>query len=273
MDTEGGRSMQTTSIEERQDFEAKVLEDSPRLTRKDTFRFACHPGVSCFGDCCGDVNIFLTPKDVLRLKNRLGMTSGEFLEKHTILPGDGNRSMPAPVLQMKDDEKKRCPFLGDEGCSVYADRPWACRMYPLGFAAPPEGSDEEPFFFLVKEGQCHGFEEDREVAIEDWLAGQDVEEGDDGADVFRLLAGGDRIEKWKEEDPRKVQMFFMATYDVDTFRRFVFETSLLRRIDIPEEEKARMRTDDEALLAFSYRWLRFSLFGERTLNINKDAKA
>ena len=40
---------------------------------------------------------------------------------------------------------------------------------------------------------------------------------------------------------------------------------------MPADEVDRMRTDDEALLAFAYRWLRFSLFGEKTMEINKDA--
>ena len=38
-----------------------------------------------------------------------------------------------------DNEKKSCLFLDLEngGCQVYEDRPWACRMYPLGMAIPP----------------------------------------------------------------------------------------------------------------------------------------
>ena len=64
----------------------QILQDRPRMGPDDTFRFGCHPGVSCFNHCCSDVNIFLSPYDVLRMRKRLGMGSGEFLEKHVILP-------------------------------------------------------------------------------------------------------------------------------------------------------------------------------------------
>ena len=259
--------MDDISIQKREAFEDRILESAPRMTREDTFTFACHPGVSCFGDCCGDVNIFLTPLDVLRLKNRLGMSSSEFLEKHTILPGDGGRSMPAPVLRMSEDEKRKCPFFGDAGCSVYDARPWACRMYPLGFASPPPGeSSEDPFFFLVKEDQCHGFTGGREISVARWMEEQGVEEYDESGALFRDIADGNRLPKWKEEDPRKVQMFFMATYDIDTFRRFVFDTTFLDRFDVSREETERIRKDDGALLEFAFRWLRFSLLGEPTMD-------
>ena len=39
----------------------KIIEEYPRLGPDDKFEFACHPGVSCFNKCCGDVNIFLSP--------------------------------------------------------------------------------------------------------------------------------------------------------------------------------------------------------------------
>ena len=53
-----------------------ILKDYPRLTRDSEFSFACHPGVPCFNACCGDVNIFLTPYDIIRLKQKLGIKIG-----------------------------------------------------------------------------------------------------------------------------------------------------------------------------------------------------
>ena len=44
----------------------------------DGFTFACHPEVPCFNQCCRRLNLVLTPYDVLRLKNHLGMSSEEF---------------------------------------------------------------------------------------------------------------------------------------------------------------------------------------------------
>ena len=72
----------------------KIVGDYPRLGPDDTFQFGCHPGVSCFNQCCGDVNIFLSPYDVLRMKKRLEITSTEFLEKYTFLPVQKDMKTP-----------------------------------------------------------------------------------------------------------------------------------------------------------------------------------
>jgi Fe-S-cluster containining protein len=37
-------------------------------------------------------------------------------------------------LSMGRDEGHRCPFVTDKGCSIYEDRPEACRLYPVGWA-------------------------------------------------------------------------------------------------------------------------------------------
>jgi hypothetical protein len=64
-------------------------------------------------------------------------------------------------------------------------------------------------------------------------------------------------------------MVYMACYDLDAFRRFVFESSFLDRFDIEERIQRRIRTDDAELTAIAYRWLNFSLFGEMTLQLNR----
>jgi Fe-S-cluster containining protein len=140
--------------DERGRLEEKILTDHPRLGPDDTFKFGCHPGVSCFNKCCSDVNIFLSPYDVLRLKRRLGMTSGEFLDKYALLPVQKDMKTPVVMLRMNDDEIKTCQFLTDGGCGIYTDRPWPCRMYPLGLAAQkdtPDGWRGERFYFLLQE--------------------------------------------------------------------------------------------------------------------------
>ncbi len=62
-------------------FREKILKGYERMGLDNCFKFSCHRDIPCFNKCCGNVNIFLTPYDVLRMKNRLKMESGEFLEK------------------------------------------------------------------------------------------------------------------------------------------------------------------------------------------------
>ena len=102
----------------------------PRFEEVHVFQFNCAPGVSCFTNCCQDITIVLTPYDVLRLKNSLNISSGDFLEKHTIILPKKGHLIPLVILKMNESDKK-CPFVTQDGCTVYEDRPWPCRLYPL----------------------------------------------------------------------------------------------------------------------------------------------
>jgi Fe-S-cluster containining protein len=254
----------------RRELEERILKDAPRLGPDDKFKFACHPGVSCFNKCCGDVNIFLSPFDVLRLKKRLGITSSEFLERYALLPVQKDMKTPVVVLRMHDDEAKTCPFLTDEGCGIYSDRPWPCRMYPVGMAAQkdtPDGWRGDRFYFLLQEDVCKGFDEPKEWSIRDWLESQEIEEYDRWGEGFKELTLHQYFDGGGILSPEKMHMLFTACYDIDKFREFVFESTLLQRFDVDEDFVEEMRSDEEALLRFAFLWVRFSLFGEPTVKL------
>jgi len=54
-----------------------------QLNLDDKFKFRCHQGIACFNKCCENIDILLTPYDILRLKNRLGISSREFIDAYT----------------------------------------------------------------------------------------------------------------------------------------------------------------------------------------------
>jgi len=259
----------TTQPDEQLDrLQEKIIADFPRLGPDDKFRFGCHPGVACFNQCCGDVNIFLAPYDVLRMKKRLGISSTEFLEKYTFLPVQKDMKTPVVVLRMKDDEAKSCQFLTDGGCGIYPDRPWPCRMYPLGLAAQkdtPDGWRGERFYFLMQEGGCYGFEEATEWTVKEWIEDQGIGEYDEWGEAFKELTLHEFFDKGGVLSPERMHMMYTACYDLDKFREFVFDSTLLQRFEIDEDFVEEMRYDDEALLRFAFLWLRFSLFGEPTV--------
>jgi len=257
----------------REQLQEKILEDSPRLGPDDTFKFACHPGISCFNKCCGDVNIFLSPYDVLRMKRRLGMKSGDFLDKYTLLPVQKGMKTPVVVLQMKDDDAKTCPFLTDQGCGIYSDRPWPCRMYPLGLAAQkdtPDGWRGDRFYFLMQEEGCQGLCEAKEWTVREWLEDQGIDEYDEWGEAFKELTLHDFFETGGVLTPDKMHMLFVGCYDLDKFREFVFESTLLDRFEVDEDFVEEMRYNEESLLRFAFLWLRFSLFGEQTVKVKAD---
>ncbi len=246
-----------------------ILEEYPRLTEDDTFQFHCRPGVSCFNDCCGDVNIFLTPYDILRLKNRLNLTSGEFLARYTITPIDQNQNYPVILLKMQDDEKRSCFFVTTQGCSVYSDRPWACRYYPIGLASPKEGDAEiqQDFYFIMREEVCKGFAEKKSWSIREWKKDQDVEKFDEFGRLFKELTLHDFFKRGRHLDPPRMELFHMGCYNLDKFKTFITESTFFDRFEVAPELKEKILRDDEELLRFAFHWLKFALFGERTMKI------
>ena len=260
-------------MKELEKLKQSILAEYPRLTEDDTFKFACRPGVSCFNECCGDVNIFLTPYDILRLKNRLKISSQEFLDRYTITPIDKNQQYPVVLLRMGDNAKKKCYFVSPEGCMLYEDRPWACRIYPLGMASPREGDVdvEEEFYFILREDICRGFEEDREWKVSEWKLDQRMEKYDEFGNMFKEITLHDYFKRGKQLDPPKMEMFHMVCYNIDKFRQFIKQTTFLKRFVLKDVSVDKLMEDDEELLKFGFRWLKFALFGEKTMKVRPAA--
>ncbi len=259
-------------MKELERFKKTVLEEYPRLGLDSKFCFRCHQGVPCFNECCRDVNIFLTPYDIIRLKNKLGITSEEFIKKYTITPFDQNLKYPILLLKMEDDEKKSCPFVGEEGCTVYSDRPWACRMYPLGLASPKDGhrTEEKDFYFLIKEEVCKGFAEDNELNVKEWIEDQEIDLYNRMGQGFKEITLHSYFQEGKDLSPQKMEMFFMVCYNIDKFKDFIFNSSFLDKFEIDEGLRRKLKEDDVALLDFGYNWLKFALFGEKTMTVRTD---
>src|SRR4030042_1027015 len=141
-------------------------------TLNSEFKFRCHNDISCFTKCCSRTNILLTPYDIIRIKDRLGISSGDFLEKYTYTYIDEEISHPYAVLKMMDDNKGKCPFVAPEGCSIYEDRPSNCRYYPVGQGLMIVDSDKGPvkeeFYFFIRDPNCLGYQGDREWSIGSW---------------------------------------------------------------------------------------------------------
>ena len=234
-------------------------------------KFECRKDLSCFTRCCANLNLVLTPYDIIRIKKRLDLPSNVFLDTHTTASTDEAYGVPVVKLRMNEDDNGRCPFVTQEGCRIYEDRPGACRVYPLGRAASKvrDGHKAGEYYFIVKEAHCLGFDEDREWTVEQWTRDQSLDEYNRMNDAFLDITAGRLAGAIRSLSDQKLKMFYMACYSVDDFRRFVFETTFLKRFDLPEDVLERIRTDDIELMDFACRWLKFSLFGEGTLPVSQ----
>lgn len=244
-----------------------------KLSLDSPLQFACHPGVSCFTACCHNIQIVLTPYDIMILRKRLGLPAHEFITQYTEPTFLEKTDMPGVQIKLSEEENA-CPFVTPEGCTVYEDRPTACRYYPVGMADFHEGgkenTKEEKFFFLVKEPHCKGFEESKEWTVREWREDQGVEIRDKMNEKWlRLVMRRKSFGHQATLSEAAQRMFFMASTDLDHFRRFVFESSFLETYDIDEETVKKIREDDEALMFFSFKFLANTLFGAQGMNVRK----
>jgi Fe-S-cluster containining protein len=243
--------------------------DPVRLSIDSRFTFKCHPGVSCFTKCCRGIHIILTPYDVIRLKERLGIPSDEFLAIYTTPHLLEKTDLPVVTLKQLDDEQQSCPFVRDTGCIIYDDRPTACRYYPLGVASlqHKEGADDSGFFFFVHESHCKGFEEQGDWTVAEWRKDQGVELRDEvNAEWTDLVVRKRSFPPNIKLTDQAKQMFFLVSYNIDRFRAFVFESTFLQRIAVDEAVKEKIKTDDVALLKFGVQWLKNIFFTQRDPN-------
>lgn len=236
--------------------------------------FNCYKGISCFNACCRNIDITLTPYDILRLKKRLGLTSGEFLKQYTY-PFEFNKNSIAGVKMEPVAGGTECQFMTDEGCSVYTDRPTACRYYPVGLLTTRRADEsfDRASYALVHEDHCKGHLEAREISIADYRKEQGLEEYDEHGRGWRQL-----ILKMKSAGPaigtpsrNSLQFFFMACYDVDRFREFVKSEGFNTTFDIDAATRQSLYTDDLALLKFGEQMIRQIMFGEQTIRKKDNA--
>ncbi|HRJ51359.1 MAG TPA: YkgJ family cysteine cluster protein [Candidatus Thiothrix moscowensis] len=236
------------------------------LTDNTSIQFNCHPGVSCFNICCKAADVTLAPFDILRLKKRLGLTSSEFLDQYTVpFQVDGHGT---PGVKLRTDESKACLFVREEGCSVYEDRPAACRYYGLGVLSHrAEGSSEDvQYYFRNQEAHCQGWHTDKVMTIHDYRQQQGTPEYDAiNREWMQLMlkkkSAGPAIGK---PDPLSFQLYFMGSFDIDRFRRFV-ESPQFAKVYILSDETREELKDDIALQKFAFRLLRQVLFDEQTI--------
>jgi uncharacterized protein len=251
-----------TLYQEYDDTETRAL-----LQPESVFRFHCHAGLACFNRCCRDATIILSPYDILRLSCRLGLSTGEFLQRHTLRKAESRSRLPLTLV--KHARTGGCPFLGPGGCQVYEDRPAACRLFPLaqGSEFTPQGVVDH--YYLRRLDYCQGLAGEREWTIAAWKA-------DQGFDEFhrprrpwlRLLlqqAQPGRI----PPDHRLLSQFYMMAYDLDAFRTFLFESAFLKAHGLTMEEALPLASDDLALIRFSAACLEKLLFPAKAQPLNR----
>lgn len=72
-------------------------------------------------NCCKTTSPIFRDVDIRRLSKRVRLSEAKFIDQYLKMDADGDYVLTTAP----------CPFLGDDNyCSVYEDRPLACREYP-----------------------------------------------------------------------------------------------------------------------------------------------
>ena len=241
------------------------------LSNNDEFQFDCHPGISCFNACCKNIDITILPYDILRLKNRLDMSSSHWVNSYTVPFSMDQHQLPGLKLATQEGNKA-CIFLSDEGCQVYEDRPTACRYYALGsMGIRREGKAYvEDVYFKVKEDHCKGHEEPKKQSVGEYRKSQGIEKYDEMNREWR-----DIILKKRSSGPtvgapteRSLQLFDMCSYDIDSFEEFTHSDSFKNLFKLDEKTRKDIEKNQEALLLFAARFLKQVLFGEMSIEMS-----
>ena len=232
-----------------------------RLQATDTFHFSCHSKLSCFNTCCRNKHLPLTPYDILRIKNNLGIHSDDFLARYVVYRPDPESGFPILSIKMVQEETV-CPFVTQEGCAIYADRPTACRLYPLGRSSgiDPEGGQPKEFYALLHITGCHGLREGKAWSVAQWVTDQGLSPYNPMNDKMLEVLFHPRRDPSMPLSEAQQQKVMVACYNLDLFREFVFNTPFLEQFEIDDNTAHRVKTDDTALLNLGVAFLKKALY-------------
>jgi Fe-S-cluster containining protein len=243
------------------DAHEEFINSLPRLKRESVLLFQCHPKIPCFNRCCGDLNLALSPYDVMRLRIALGLKSTEFMRRFaTVAPLQGN-GFPSVMLNMKDDANQSCPFVEEQGCGVYPHRPGACRVYPIGRGASMDKSGKlTEEYLLVKESHCMGFWEEVEpMTVAAYLESQGMAPYIEFDNRYIQV-----MHRWNARgrslDKSLFARVFAAAYRPDELSAFVKNPSLMSHIVQRGDDRLSLETER---LVFGFDWIENVLFGSQ----------
>lgn len=237
-----------------------------RLAPGETFNFQCHPDLACFNQCCRNLNLFLYPYDVLRLSRCLNLDTDSFIDRHVDIVLRENSHFPEVLLRMAENDQRTCPFLTGKGCRVYADRPDTCRSFPVEQGAlfdAETGRSTVVHFFRPPEF-CLGQHEAVAWTTETFARDQEARRYHEMTHRWAVLRRMFDRDPWGPEGPqgRRAKMAFMAVFNLDRFREFVFGSSFFKRYRVKPALQKKIRTRDDALLLFGFDWLRHVVWGQ-----------
>lgn len=190
------------------------ISDGKIYTVNDMARVACKACAGCHA-CCEQMgeSIVLDPLDVWRLCGVTGKSFEELLHREVEL--HVAEGLILPNLAMTG-EREQCAFLNEAGrCSIHANRPGLCRVFPLGRIY-----EEQGIRYFLQPDACKKAERAK-MKISRWLDTPELKMNEQFLVAwhnFRKNAA-ERVSREQNEQTVKtinmflLNLFFMTPYD------------------------------------------------------------
>ncbi len=193
------------------------ISDGKIYTENDMVRVSCRDCAGCHA-CCEKMgtSVILDPLDIWNLFAATGKSFEELLQKEIELHVvDG---LILPNLAMTG-EAEQCAFLSDTGrCSIHANRPGLCRVFPLGRLY-----EEGELRYFLQQDACQKTERTK-IKVSKWLDTPERKKNEQFLLAWHDLRGRmeERIREEQNEQTAKtinmflLNLFFATSYDAGT---------------------------------------------------------
>lgn len=202
------------------------------------FRFKCKP--SC-AECCKNSIVVLSPYEIYRICKSINTSFAEFLEKHALLFFDEKLNN---FLSVKLRTTPECTFLDNTMCTVYENRPLACRLYPVGH----NWTKTDDFFFFAGDNGCPGFKTGKEWNLKEWKEKSEIKEFFENSDAWKKIKMFFVQNNFSKEDRVFLKYFYVLAYDIfsEENKQLLEENNMI----LEENPEARIKQSLELLESY-----------------------
>jgi hypothetical protein len=103
--------------------------------------------------------------------------------------------------------------------------------------------------------------------VKSWRADQEVDLFDEMNREWKAIQLRKNIPGQPGPDEKKQSMFYMASYDVDRFKRFVFESKFLDIFEVDDKTVDKIKSDEVELMKFGFQYIKYFMMLEETLKV------
>ena len=117
---------------------------------------------------------------------------------------------------------------------------------------------------------CLGFAEDNVQTVDAWIVEQGIPIYKEMEAPFKKITTNEFLAHHQVTNKKIQEMYYMACYDPDRFRRFIFKSTFLERFEMEPEVVAKIKKDDVELYHVAMKWLEYGLLGQHALKVKTD---